>query len=87
MLTRTWLHSLCLEIWTWLLFPLLGVVNFGLRIRGRYLGPWFVDFSKYSRYSAEILSEVLGIYFKALVILFMCRCYFELKRSSLCNKI
>ena len=58
----------------------------GLRIRDRYLGPWLVDFFKYSRYSAEILSEVLGIYSKALVILFMCRCYFELKRNSLCNE-
>ena len=63
---------------TWLLFPMLGdldLVTFpfawsfgslGLRIRDRYLGPWLVDFSKYSRYSAEILSEVLGIYSKAL---------------------
>ena len=76
-----------MKTWTWLLFPMLGVVDLGPRIRNRVifdLGLWIslstvVTLPKFCLKSLEFIS-------RHWFILFMCRCYFKLKRSSLCNK-
>ena len=79
--------SLCLEIWTWLLFPMLGVINFGLRIRNRVILDldWWISLSTAVTLPKFCLKS-LGFIPRHWFILFMCRCYFELKRSSLYNK-
>ena len=75
MLTRTW---------TWLLFPMLGVMDLGLETDTMDLGLWIslssaVTLPKFCLKSLKFTS-------RHWFILFMCRCYFELKRSSLCNE-
>ena len=68
-------------------FPMLGVINFGLRIRNRVILDldWWISLSTavtLPKFCLKSLEFIPRHWF----ILFMCRCYFELKRSSLCNK-
>ena len=76
-----------MRTWTWLLFPMLGVLDFGLRIRD------LVTLTLACGIPLCTAVTLLKFCLKSLkftsrhwVVLFMCRCYFELKRSSLCNE-
>ena len=79
--------SLCLETWTRLLFPLLGVLDLldlGLETVTLDLDLWIslstvVTLPKFCLKSLEFIP-------RHWFILFMCRCYFELKKISFCNK-
>ena len=75
-----------MRTWTWLLFPMLGVLDFGLRIRDHVtldLDLWISLCTTVTL--PDFCLKSLKFTSRHWFVLIMCRCYFELKRSSLCN--